>query len=89
MTRHESPGDLVSFMLSIPLEVRGPLRRFECPAEDAFNACLPLQVVEALGEDIRELGHREDANEQRLAILNNFVGEVLLDVDVLGSCLNP
>ena len=39
----------------------------------------------ALGEDIRELGRRGDADEQHLAILNNLVGEVLPNVDVLGS----
>ncbi len=41
--------------------------------------------MEALGEDIRELGRRGDADEQHLAILNNFAGEVLPDVDVLSS----
>ncbi len=45
---------------------------------------LPLRVVEALGEDIRELGRSGDADEQHLAILNNLVGEVLQDVDELG-----
>ncbi len=48
-------------------------------------AAVPLRVVQALGEDIRELGRRGDADEQHLAILNNLVGEVLPDVDVLGS----
>ena len=43
------------------------------------------RVVQALGEDIRELGRRGDADEQHLAILNDLVGEVLPDVDVLGS----
>ncbi len=37
--------------------------------------------MEALGEDIRELGHHGDADEQHLAILNNLVGEVLPDVE--------
>ena len=41
--------------------------------------------MEALGEDIRELGHSGDTDEEHLAILNNLVGEVLPDVDVLGS----
>ncbi len=41
--------------------------------------------MQALGEDIRELGRRGDADEQHLAILKNLVGEVLADVDVLGS----
>ncbi len=39
--------------------------------------------MQALGEDIRELGRHGNADEQDLAILNNLVGEVLLDVDVL------
>ncbi len=42
-------------------------------------------VVQALGEDIRELGRRGDADEQHLAIPDDVVGEVLSDVDVLGS----
>ena len=37
-------------------------------AEDSFDACLPLRVVQALGEDIRELGRRGDSDEQHLAI---------------------
>ena len=87
MTRLESLGDLLSF-LGIwdppPLEDGDPLRRFERLAEDPFDACLPLRVVQALGEDMRELGRRGDADEQHLAILNNLVGEVLPNVDVLG-----
>ncbi len=59
--------------------------KFERPAEDAFDACLPLLVVQALGEDIRELGRCGDADDQHLAILNDLVGEALPDVDVLGS----
>ncbi len=58
---------------------------FERLAEDAFDACLPLRVVQALGEDIRELGRSGDADEQHLTILNDLVGKVLPDVDVLGS----
>jgi hypothetical protein len=41
--------------------------------------------VQALGEDIRELGYRGDADKQHLAILNDLVGKVLPDVDLLGS----
>ncbi len=41
--------------------------------------------VQALGEYISELGSRGHADEQHLACLNNLVGEVLPDVDVLGS----
>ena len=41
--------------------------------------------MQALGKDIRELGRRGDADEQHLAILNNLMGEVLPNVDVLDS----
>ena len=68
-----------------PLEDGDPLRRFELLAEDTFDACLPLRVVQALGEDICELGRLGDADEQDLSMLNDLVGEVLPDVDVLGS----
>ena len=48
-----------------------------------------LRAVQALGEDIRELGRRGDADavgtRQHLAILNDLVGEVLPNDDVLGS----
>ena len=46
---------------------------------------MPAVVVQALGEDSRELGCRGDANEQHLAILNDLESEVLPDVNVLGS----
>jgi hypothetical protein len=54
-------------------------------AEDTQHTCLPLRIVEALGEDIRQLGRRSDLNEPHLAILDYLVGEVLPDVNVLGS----
>ncbi len=41
--------------------------------------------MQALGEDIRELEHRGDADEQHLVILDDLVSEVLPDSDVLGS----
>ena len=64
-----------------PLEDRGPLRRTDNrPAEDALDACLPLRVVEAFCEDIRELERRGDLHEPHLAHLDDFVGEVLPDV---------
>ncbi len=63
--------------------------RLERLAEDAFDACLLLQVVEALGEDIRELGRRGDADEQHLAILDDLVGEVLLESGCQCAWLAP
>ncbi len=46
---------------------------------------MPAIAGSALGEDIRELGRRGDADKQHLATLDDLVGEVLPDVEVLGS----
>jgi len=49
---------LVSLGDPSPLEDRGPLSGFDLlqVAEDALDARLPLRVVEALREDVRQLG---------------------------------
>ncbi len=39
--------------------------------------------MQAVGEDFRELERNLNEEEQHLAILDDFVGKVLLDVDVL------
>ncbi len=68
-----------------PLEGRGPLRsKSNRPAEDTLHACLPLWVVQALREDIRELERRGDPYEQHIAVLDDLVREVLPDVNMLG-----
>ena len=68
-----------------PLEDRGPLRsKSNRPAEDTLHACLPLRVVQALREDIRELERSGDAYEPHIAVLDDLVREVLPDVNMLG-----
>ncbi len=49
---------LVSLGDPSPLEDsdRGPLSGFDLFAEDALNARLPLRVVQALREDVRQQG---------------------------------
>ncbi len=47
---------LVSLGDSSPLEDWGPLSGSDLLAEDAFDARLPLRVVQALREDVRQLG---------------------------------
>ena len=47
---------LVSLGDPSPLEDRGPLSGSDRLAEDALDARLPLRVVEALREDVRQLG---------------------------------
>ena len=47
---------LVSLGYPSPLEDRGPLSGFDLLAEDALDARLPLRVVQALCEDVRQLG---------------------------------
>ena len=60
-----------------PFEGKGLLRRLERLAENT------------LGEDIRELGRRRDADEPHLAILDDLVGELLLDVVVFSLLPGP
>ena len=41
--------------------------------------------MQSLGQDIGHLGRRRNLDQPHLTILNDFVGEVLPDVDVLGT----
>ena len=70
---------------SPPLEDKGPLSSNERLVQDSSYTRLPLREVERLGQDIRQLVDRVDANQLHLASLDHFVGEVLPNVDVLGA----
>ena len=41
--------------------------------------------MKSLGEDICKLLQGVDSNQAQVTILDRFMGEVLLDVDVLGA----
>ncbi len=41
--------------------------------------------MQSLGQDIGHLGRRQNLDQLHLTILNDFVGEVFPDVDVLGT----
>ena len=82
MTRLDSLGN------SPPLEDKGPLRSNDRLVQDSSDTRLPLREVERLGQDVRKLVGRVDADQLHLAILDHFVGEVLPNVDVL-SALTP
>ena len=41
--------------------------------------------MESLGQDVRHLSRGRDLDEPHLTILDDLVGEVLPDVDVLGT----
>ena len=41
--------------------------------------------MQSLGQDIGQLGRCLDLDQPHLTILNDFVGEVLPDIDVLGT----
>ena len=79
MTRLNSLGD------PPPLEDRGPLSPRGCPLEEPIDACEYLRKMESLGQDVRHLSRGRDLDEPHLTILDDLVGEVLPDVDVLGT----
>jgi hypothetical protein len=54
------------------------------PSTHAFNCGKWL-----LGQDVRQLGLGSDADKQHLAVLDQFMREVLPNVDVLGALPAP
>ena len=72
-------------MTAPPLEDKGPLSSNDRLVQDSSDTRLPLREVERLGQDVRKLVGRIDADQLHLAILDYFAGEVLSDVDVLGA----
>ena len=68
-----------------PLEDEGPLSGSYPLVQDTRDARLPLREVQRLGQDVRQLGGRRNADELHLAILDHLMREVLPDVNVLGA----
>ena len=53
--------------------------------QETIDAREYLRQMQSLGQDIGHLGRRRNLDQPHLTILNDFVGEVLPDVDVLGT----
>jgi hypothetical protein len=70
---------------SSPLEDEGPLSSNYRLVQDPSDTRLPLRKVERLGQDVRRLVGRSDADQLHLAILDHFVNEMLPNVDVLSA----
>ena len=68
------------------LEDKGPLSGFNyLLAQDSSYTRSPLPEVKRLDQYIRQLAGRSDSDQPHLAILDDFVGEVLPDVNVLST----
>ena len=62
-----------------------PSGRLDPDTQYALEALEELRIRERLGEDVGELEGRVDLDEPHLLPLDHFMGEVLADVDVLGT----
>ncbi len=77
---------MIALEIAPPLEDEGPLSDDNyLPAHDSSGTCLPLREVERLGQYVRQLVSRSDLDLRHLPILNDLVGEVLPNVDVLSG----
>ena len=79
VTRLDSLGE------APPLEDEGPLSGCHLLTQDACNACQVLREVQRLGQDVRQLRRSRDADKLHVAILDDLMGEVFPDVNVLGA----
>ncbi len=79
MTRLDSLGE------APPLEDEGPLSGCHLLTQDACDARQVLREVQRLGQDIRQLRRSRDADKLHVAILDDLMGKVFPDVNVLGA----
>ncbi len=68
-----------------PLEDEGPSSGCHLLTQDACDARQVLLEVQRLGQDVRQLRHSRDADKLHVAILDDLMGEVFPDVNVLGA----
>ena len=68
-----------------PLEDEGPSSGCHLLTQDACDARQVLREVQRLGQDIRQLRRSRDADKLHVAILDDLMGKVFPDVNVLGS----
>ena len=67
------------------LEDEGPLSGCHLLTQDTRDARQELREVQRLGQDVRQLGRSRDADKLHVAILNDLMGKVFSDVNVLGT----
>ena len=68
-----------------PLEDEGPLSACHLLTQDTRDARQELREVQRPGQDIRQLRRSRDADKRHVAILDNLMGKVFPDVNVLGA----
>ena len=79
VTRLDSLGE------APPLEDEGPLSGCHLLTQDTRDARQELREVQRLGQDIRQLRRSRDADKLHVAILDDLMGKVFPDVNVLGA----
>ena len=79
VTRLDSLGE------APPLEDEGPLSGCHLLTQDSCDARQVLREVQRLGQDVRQLRRSRDADKLHVAILDDLMGEVFPDVNVLGA----
>ena len=68
-----------------PIEDEGLLSGCHPLTQDACNARQELLEVQRLGQDVRQLRRSQDADKLHVAILNDLMGKVSPDVNVIGA----
>jgi hypothetical protein len=79
VTRLDSLGE------AHPLEDEGPLSGCHLLTQDACDTRQVLREVQRLGQDVCQLRSSRDADMLHVAILDDLMGEVFPDVNVLGA----
>ena len=79
VTRLDSLGE------APPLEDEGPLSGCHLLTQDSCDARQVLREVQRLGQDVRQLRRSRDADKLHVAILDDLMGKVFPDVNVLGA----
>ena len=68
-----------------PLEDESPLSGCHLLTQDARDARQELRELQRLGQDIRQLRRSRDADKLHVAILDDLMGKVFPEVNVLGA----
>ncbi len=79
VTRLDSLGE------APPLEDEGPVSGYHLLTQDACDERQLLREVHRLGQDVLQLRRSRDADKLHVAILDDLMGELFPDVNVLGA----